>query len=44
MGARICGVINSANVDWLISRFEPRRPLSSTKRIHFDMSLTLDHT
>ncbi len=25
-------------------RLDPTRPLSSTNRIHFDMSLTLDHT
>src|SRR5512143_113501 len=34
----------SRNVAGAISRLVPTRPLSSTKRIHLDMSDTLDHT
>src|ERR1043166_3663761 len=44
MGARICGAISSRNVAGWMSRVVPTRPESRMKRIHFDMSVTLDHT
>src|SRR5258706_2891974 len=44
MGARICGATNSRKFAGVMRRVVPTRPLSSMKRIHFDMSETLDHT